>query len=65
MKRIAAQAQPTLPTRAAFPVRAANLAPTPEPRPAAPAAAAPLPPPRPPFAYAGKLAEGNQIRRST
>jgi hypothetical protein len=64
------QVQPALPARAAFPERAANLTPAPEPRakpqkPAAeprpePAPAAPPPPPRPPFAYVGKLADGNQ-----
>jgi hypothetical protein len=64
------QAEPTLPARQAFPERTANLTPAPEPRakpqkPAvepepAPAPAAPPPPPRPPFAYVGKLAEGNQ-----
>jgi hypothetical protein len=64
------QAQPALPARAAFSERAADLTPAPEPRakpqkpaaeaPPAPAPAAPAPPPRPPFAYVGKLADGNQ-----
>ena len=65
------QAQPALPARPAFAERAADLTPVPQPRakpqkpaaevqPAPAPAAAPAPPPRPPFAYVGKLAEGNQ-----
>ena len=64
------QTQLTLPARRAFPERAANLTPSPEPRarairPAAepappPAAVVPAGPPPLPFAYVGKLAEGEQ-----
>ena len=64
------QPQAALPARQAFPERTANLTPAPEPRAKpqkpvaasepAPAPVAPPPPPRPPFAYVGKLADGNQ-----